>query len=205
MQVALPGPDSVATPLSGVALFALPYDRDSVLAAMSAHRGTAPAMAGLDSIFARFRGPFQRYLAASEALDTARARAGRNAASGAMLADAERRAQAARAALDSARIALAGGDSLRAAYHRWEDSTYRGFDSVVRVLSRAQGASAVTDTTGPSGTVTMTLPHSRSGAWWVTATAWNAGDPNSEWYWNVNARGDTVRLDQHTGRSRPRY
>ena len=33
VRVSIPGPDSVETPVTGVGLVALPYDRDSVLAA----------------------------------------------------------------------------------------------------------------------------------------------------------------------------
>ncbi|MBA3556217.1 MAG: hypothetical protein H0W29_15875, partial [Gemmatimonadales bacterium] len=36
VRVSIPGPDSVETPVSGIGLVALPYDRDSVLAALEA-------------------------------------------------------------------------------------------------------------------------------------------------------------------------
>jgi len=38
VRVSIPGPDSVETPVTGVGLIALPYDRDSVLAALRAEK-----------------------------------------------------------------------------------------------------------------------------------------------------------------------
>ena len=35
VRVSIPGPDSVDTPVTGIGLVALPYDRDSVLAALA--------------------------------------------------------------------------------------------------------------------------------------------------------------------------
>ena len=62
VRVSIPGPDSTETPASAVGLVALPYDRDSVLAALEAAAPTKrPATAELDSLFDAFRGPFIAY------------------------------------------------------------------------------------------------------------------------------------------------
>ena len=62
VRVSIPGPDSVETPVTGVGLVALPYDRDSVLAALEANaRSPRPDTAALDSLFRAFRGPFVNY------------------------------------------------------------------------------------------------------------------------------------------------
>ena len=62
VRVLIPGPDSVPTPVSGLGLVALPYDRDSVLAALEARARTPrPPTAELDTLFAQFRGPFAAY------------------------------------------------------------------------------------------------------------------------------------------------
>ncbi len=59
VRVSIPGPDSVETPVTGVGLVALPYDRDSVLAALEASAATPrPDTSALDSLFRAFRVPF---------------------------------------------------------------------------------------------------------------------------------------------------
>jgi hypothetical protein len=86
------------------------------------------------------------------------------------------------------------------AVRQWEDSTYRGYDSIVRGLSH--GHDAVTDTTGADGWAHLRL---KPGRWWIYARSWDATDPNAEWYWNVPASGDTLLLSSRTGRRQPRY
>ena len=62
VRVSIPGPDSVETPVTGVGLVALPYDRDSVLKALEQRARTPrPPTAPLDSLYAAFRGPFVAY------------------------------------------------------------------------------------------------------------------------------------------------
>ena len=62
VRVSIPGPDSVETPVTGVGLIALPYDRDSVLAALEASATSPrPDTAALDSLFRAFRVPFVSY------------------------------------------------------------------------------------------------------------------------------------------------
>jgi hypothetical protein len=93
-------------------------------------------------------------------------------------------------------------DSLRTILRQWEDSTYRGYDSIVENLTRSRGREAATDTTGATGWAHFKLP---SGQWWLYARAWDTGDPNAEWYWNVPLDSDTILLSSRTGRRRPKY
>jgi hypothetical protein len=116
---------------------------------------------------------------------------------------AEARAERARRALDQARAEFVSrSETLRAAVRNWQDSTYRGWDSIVERLSSARGREASTDTTDNAGWAHLRL---RPGRWWIYAQAWDTSDPNSEWYWNVPVDGDTVLLSSRTGRRRPRY
>lgn len=225
VRVSIPGPDSVSAPVPGVGLIALPYDRDSVLRALAAAAPTPrPSTAELDSLFHQFRIPFAQYASANyEAeklrggLDTLKSRLDslpRNAPEyrslyarfgekSTALSEAEKRERAARSALDAARANfVARSDTLRARVRRWEDSTYQGYDSIVRGLSRARAMFAITDTTGRDGWAHFKLS---PGQWWIYARSWDATDPNAEWYWNVKVPGDTVLLDPHTGTRRPKY
>ena len=136
VRVSIPGPDSVETPVTGVGLVALPYDRDSVLRTLEQRARTPrPPIAPLESLFAAFRGPFTAYSAATIRLGRLRdsvaatkadldslrrdapAYAERYAAFGRLsdsLRVAQDRADRTRAALDPARREFAArGDSLR--------------------------------------------------------------------------------------------
>jgi len=211
--------------VSRIQVLALPYDRDSVLVALRARASTPrPSTAALDSAFANFRGPFVAFSAAvyrvSKLRDTV-AQLGTRLASlpagtpeyealrahGERAADSLRAAEArrdrARTALDAARTtSLPRTDSLRQAIHVWEDSTYRDWDSIVRILVERRHHQPIADTTDATGRVRMMLP---PGRWWISARSWDVGDPNAEWYWNVPADADTVVLSSATGHHQPRY
>ena len=225
VRMSIPGPDSVDTPVSGVGIIALPYDRDSVLAGLeAAATSPRPNTARLDSLFAGFRGPFARYSAATLRLGRLRDSAatltarldslprnapeyGRLYAGLEGLSDsvkaAEAETNAARTALDRARASfVTASESLRAAVRHWEDSTYRGYDSIVRNLAARRRQDPRTDTTDARGWATFTLT---SDPWWIYARSWDATDPNAEWYWNVPVESDTVLLSARTGRRQPRY
>lgn len=225
VRVSIPNPDSLETPAASVAIVALPYDRDSVLASLQARARTPkPATAALDSLFARFRGPFTTYTALSYATSElrdslallqeqlellARGTSQHRLVSTRVthlsdsLAAVESRRDRARTVLDRARISFVSrSESLRAAVRQWEDSTYRGYDSIVRNLTLASGREAITDTTGQTGWANFSLS---PGPWWLYARAWDTSDPNSEWYWNVPVDDDTMLLSSRTGRRRPRY
>ncbi len=99
------------------------------------------------------------------------------------LSAGQARAERARDELDRARREfVTRSDSLRLRMRQWEDSTYQGYDSIVRGLSLRAGHDAVTDTTGADGWAHLKLP---PGRWWVYARSWDATDPNAEWYWNL--------------------
>jgi hypothetical protein len=225
VRVSIPDAESRETPAAGVGIIALPYDRDSVLTSLEARSPSPrPRTAALDTMFARFRGPFTRYTGISlrastlrDSLDLLQRKLDsiapgspdrrQLAAQLRQMTDSalalERQVERARLALDRARAEfLSQSESLRAAVRRWEDSTYRGYDSIVENLSRIRGREAATDTTGDTGWAHFTLT---PGQWWLYARAWDTGDPNAEWYWNVPAEDDTVLLSSRTGQRRPRY
>jgi hypothetical protein len=218
VRVSIPGPDTVETPVTGVGVVALPYDRDSVLRQLEARaKHPRPPTAPLESLFAAFRGPFTAYSAATLHLGKLRdsvagARAtldtvGRNAPAFRRLTDslraAERRVERERVALDRARREFVGrSDTLRSRMRQWEDSTYQGYDSIVQTLARRAAREPVTDTTGSEGWAHLELA---PGRWWVYARSWDATDPNAEWYWNVPVDADTLLLSSRTARRQPRY
>lgn len=204
---------------------ALPYDRDSLIAAFEARATTPePGTAALDSLFARYRAPFSAYTALvaesnrlgdslaalKQLLDTVPRTSAAYQGSYAHwtgLRDSLRllddRVAKARAALEAARPAfVARSDSLRAVVRAWQDSTYRGYDAAVDTLVRRSHRDPVADTTDATGTATLQL---RGGPWWIYARSWDPRDPNAEWYWNVPVAGDTVVLDARSGQNRPRY
>ena len=225
VRVSIPDADSRETPAAGVGVVALPYNRDSVLASLEASASTPrPQTAALDTLFARFRGPFTRYTSVAyagsklrDSLDLLRqelaatprdspqyrplsARVGRMSDS---LSTIETQVQLARRELDRARSRFVSrSESLRTVVRHWEDSTYRGYDSIVENLTNSSRREAATDTTGDTGWAHFTLA---PGRWWLYARAWDTSDPNAEWYWNVPVEGDTVLLSSRTGQRRPRY
>jgi len=225
VRVSIPGPDSVEAPVAGIGLVALPYDRDSVLRALetSAH-SPRPSTAPLDSLFRAFRTPFAEYAGASFAAEKLRGgltalkrrldslprnapeyrdlylRFGQQSTA---LAAAEKRETAARVALADARMKFVSrSDSLRTRIRLWEDSTYQGYDSIVRGLSSTRRRQPVADTTGADGWAHLRL---EGGPWWIYARSWDATDPNAEWYWNVEVTKDTVQLTPGSGARRPKY
>jgi hypothetical protein len=225
VRVSIPGADSLEVPASGVGVIALPYDRDSVRRSMEARSPKPrPHTAALDSLFARFRGPFTAYTRTvfttallRDTLDrlqsqldsmprespeyrNLRSRISRVSDS---LTTLEAQSERARVTLSRARSVFVNrSESLRTAVRLWEDSTYRGYDSVVESLAKARGMEPTTDTTDATGWARFSLS---PGQWWLYAHAWDTSDPNSEWYWNVPVAEDTVLLSSRTGRRRPRY
>ena len=225
MRVSIPGLDSVETPAAGVGVVALPYDRDSLRRELEARASTPrPPTAPLESLFAAFRGPFTRYSSTSYRLNKLRdsladtktvldtlPRAAPSYADARgvysrlndSLAATEARAERARAQLDSARRDFVRrSDTLRQRMRQWEDSTYQGWDSVVRGIALRTGREPVTDTTGADGWARLKL---MPGDWWIYAQSWDAGDPNATWYWNVPVTGDTVLLSSRNARRRPKF
>ena len=225
VRVSIPGPDSVETPVTGVGLIALPYNRDSVLTALEASaRSPRPDTMALDSLFRAFRVPFVRYTAAvqqaerlRDTLDRLRERLdstsrdtpgyGEQYRAFSRLNDSLTTVQAqterSRKELDRARAEFIDrSEPLRAAIRHWEDSTYRGYDSLTRNLAVRRRQDPRTDTTGGDGWARFTLP---AGEWWIYGRSWDATDPNAEWYWNLPVTDDTILLSSRTGRQRRRY
>jgi hypothetical protein len=225
IEAAIPGPDSVDAPVAYLAFVALPYDRDSVLRALEAGNPRPAAITRqLDSLFQLFRVPFVAYAAEAYHAQSIEQSLGRLryrldslsrgsprydslyhafGVASESLTIARRRRDRSQHALAAVRADLAPAiDSLRQLMSRWEDSTYRGYDSITKVLGSGLGREPFADSTGADGTATIRLPR---GAWWIYARSWDAWDPNSEWYWNVPVTGDRVVLDRATGRRLPRY
>lgn len=205
MRVTVPDLEGTESPASGVPVVAVPYDRDSVVAALEAAQATPrPHTATLDSLFAQFRGPFLDHFRAGQALTAVRDSVARGLADSGALATATRRSEETRAALDAARAALAAGDSLRDDVRSWENSTYAPFDSVVKALAERARRKPVVDTTDATGKAELRLPASEND-WWVTARSWDVTDPNTSWTWSVRVDADSVELNGRNGRRRPRY
>ena len=211
-------------PAPGVALVALPYDRDSIIAALTAKAASPrPNVASLDTLFARFQRPFAAYAVAATnsarlqdslvgmkaALDSLprespayRKLYGSFVSLTAERAAADRQRDSLQQALKRARAAFdAPSDSTRMVLRAWEDSTYGDYEKITQELSRNAGRQPQTDTTGADGAVTLTL---RKGRWWIYARSWDALDPNAEWYWNIPVRTDSVTLSPDNARRRPR-
>jgi hypothetical protein len=225
IEVAIPGPDSVDAPVAHLGLVALPYDRDSLLSALEARHPRPVALTRpMDSLFQIFRAPFVVYAAAAFRLGAVeRALEYRKAALDSLprsspAYDSLYRAFAAasdsftifRQRRDAAQHTLAeyrnrvtpALDSLRTLMSQWEDSTYRGYDSLTKALGTGLGREPIADSTDALGKATLRLP---SGNWWIYARSWDTWDPNSEWYWNVPVRGERLVLDRASGRRVPRY
>jgi hypothetical protein len=225
VRVALPAADGTVEAARGVPLVALPYDRDSVIAALAARAASPrPDTSALDSLFGAFQRPFVAFAASNahirqlqdsltrlkSQLDSmSREAAGYRVLYGTFVTLtsertlAEHQRDSLQRSLSPARGALGPrADSLKAALRAWEDSTYRDYEQITQDLTRQSGRSAVTDTTSAQGTATLVL---RKGRWWLYARSWDVADPNAEWYWNLPVQGDSITLTPANARHRPRY
>jgi hypothetical protein len=205
VEVSIPDLDGAPTPASGVTITALPFDRESLATALEHQHGVPrPHTAELDSLYDIFRDPFLAYFRAGRIRDAVADSVARHQLPASSLAAADARAAAARDSLARVRAVVGARiDSLRADVGRWEDSTYRGYDTLARHLVSASGGRVLTDTTDANGVATLELPPVRGG-WWISASSWDPLDPNRMWYWNVPATSDTVRLTPESGRRRSR-
>jgi hypothetical protein len=225
VQVQVTGPDSQLTPVADLPVVVLPYDRDSIIAAMeAAAEYPRPHEAELDSLFRAFREvfiPFARVnLRERQLRDTLSALNARldtlprnseeyreiysavTALHDSLPPIAER-LHALTDSLDRVRRrANPRIDSLRREVDRWEDITFRGYEQATEATAKRTGLTPEQQTTGPRGWATFSL---KGGPWWIYVRAWDASDPNAEWYWNVPVSGDTVRLTPENGVRRPRY
>ena len=224
VQVLVPDLAGVATPIAGVVVAAVPYDRDSLIAAMEARVSAGrPHTQTLDSLFQAFHGPFLAFSRAAwdvERVTRARdsvAVARRSTASGSALAELDARLaqlddslRRLAPALERTRTELSAArdtlwpriERLRVEARQWQLSTFDGYDTAARSLARSRMRTVSADTTDATGWATMVVA---SGPWWITARSPDPQDPNYEWYWNVPVDTDTVRLSPATGRHLPRY
>lgn len=198
VRVVIPDVEGQPTPASGVAVVAAPFDRDDILRRLEAGHPPRPHTTALDSLFDAYREPLVAFFRATQA---------RRAAADSppeALARREREVEAARARLDAMRLRLDPViESLRADVRSWENSTYRGYDTLARSVREGTGRDLHRDTTDADGTVTFSLQVGTP--WWITASSWDPSDPNRLWYWNEPADTDTVLLDATTGTRRNRY
>jgi hypothetical protein len=225
VRILVPDLEGVETPLPGIVIVALPYDRDSILTLLEHRAATKrPHTQTLDSLFQAFRGPFVRFSRVAwqveqltrsrDSLVRRRAEAvpnspgakeldGRIRGLGDSLQRLQPEVERAKAALGAARDTLWPRiEAVRGETKHWEAATYAGYDTIVRTLTRDRLRQGVADTTDATGWATLRLT---PGAWWITARSPDPQDPNSEWYWNVPATGDTIRLNPVMGRHLPRY
>ena len=218
VRVTIPDLEGVETPVPGLQVIFLPYDRDSIVRGLEAKATSPrPKVRELDSLFREFRAPYLEFMRV--AVTTDRLRRKRDSLTGALGAGAPAdpgvRAiedsiarltpaeTAANAALGRTRERLGPSiDRFRAEAAKWERETYRSYEETVRSLGGRTFGNPVADTTDARGWATMTLTN---GSWWVTARSIDPGDPNGEWYWNLKVIGDTVALNPRTGLHRPRY
>lgn len=214
VRVSIPNPEGIETPVPGMVVTFLPYDRDVVLGSLEAKAGPRPRARELDSLFGIFRQPFAAYLRLSDAVDrVGRARDSLAATRPAADADLRRLADSATRLAEAVRVARAALDRTRnatgatiSAYreqtYAWERTAYADYDSLVKAMASRIFANPVADTTDPAGWATIAITN---GPWWVTAHSLDPADPNAEWYWNLRIDRDTIHLDPRTGRHRPRY
>lgn len=225
VQILVPDLDGALTPIPGLVITALPYDRDSVIAALEQRAPTGrPHTQDLDSLFQAFRGPFAAFSRAAwtmERLARAKDTASRelaaapagSAAAGeltARLGRLEDSLRAARPLFEQTRARLAAArdtlwpamERLREENRRWEGSTWAGYDTIVKHLTLSRLRLGSADTSDAVGRAVLTLS---PGRWWVYARSPDPRDPNAEWYWNLPLAGDRISLSPATGRHLSRY
>ena len=214
VRVTIPDLEGTEVPVPNLTVTFLPYDRDSIVAALEAAGPPRPHTRELDSLFDQFRTPYRavaRLGATIERLSRQRDSLGAlptpDPASLSQVDDSleglAAAQRAARAALEQARGTLGPLiDRRRAEVRQWEDSTLSDYGKIVRSLGDRVFANPVADTTSATGWASAEIT---DGRWWVTARTIDPADPNREWYWNLRVDPDSVYLSPQTGRNRPRY
>lgn len=225
VQVLVPDLAGVDTPIPGVLVVALPYDRDSIIRAMEQRASTSrPHTETLDSLFQAFHQPFLAFSRVAwqveqltrqhDSLERAVKAAAADSPAATELTARLRATDDARtslvAPLETARKALSDArdtlwpriEKLRVDARQWQVSTYAGYDTVTRTLTTGHMRANMADTTDALG---WAKPRITPGTWWIHARSPDPQDPNFEWYWNVPVTGDTIRLGPATGRRLPRY
>lgn len=213
VEVTIPDATGQLGPAAGVTVMALPYDRDSLMAAMENEAPTPrPHTVELDSLFQVFRAPFAESTRLAMLMERLRdslqalpVEASPRRSLEDSLAGLQRARQDASRRLDSVRAQVGPRiDSLRAEVRAWEAQAFRDWAETTSSLTSGRLVAGITDTTRHDGTTRLYLPPSGR-SWWVYGRSFNSGDPNSEWYWNIPVTGPRLVLDTSTGRLRPRY
>ncbi len=225
VQVLVPDLAGLDTPIPGVQVTLLPYDRDSLIRTMEQRVPTGrPNTQSLDSLFQAFHGPFLDMSRAAwlvertgrrlDSVNTALAASTPGSPAALELATIRKPITDSltrqNAGLERARSALAAArdtlwpriERLRGEARAWEHSTYAGYDTLSRSQTTGRMRMIAADTTGASGWAHLRI---NEGTWWIHVRSPDPQDPNFEWYWNVPLVGDTLRLSPATGRHRPRY
>ncbi len=224
VQVQVPDWAGRETPLPGIVVTALPFDRDSILSLLEQRTGEPrPHTQALDSLFQAFRAPFLAFARVAWQMDQLRRKrdslaaqrqvAGSDAARGELssrLAAVNDSLNALTPELARLRRTLGTArdtlwprmERLRAEVERWERTTYAGYDSAVRVATRSRFGEGLTDTTDARGWVRLVVP---AAGWRVVTRSPDLEDPNAQWTWNVAITGDTLRLSPANARHLPRY
>ncbi len=191
-------------PLGGVRVALVSFDRDSLRRAVEADATSPrPNTDQLDSLFQRFRGPYQQVLELARARDDLRdrIREGNSSAIADSLAPVEQAyADADRVLAETRRQLQPQIEALRKSLRAWDRTVAPQFDSLSSQLAR--GRRPIIDSTDATGWTHFEIP---PGPWWVVAWVLNPNDPNSQWYWNLPLTGDTLHLTNATGHLRPRY
>lgn len=199
VQVVIPDAAGVPVPIEGMRIALVPWDRDSIMGEVESGMVLPrPHTDSLDRLFQAFRTPYREFLTTTATWHALTARSDAPTDSVAQ-ADSARRAAATRLDLVRRRVQSAIREE-RARLRPWSELAGARFDTILAAISKPW--SAIIDSTGADGWVRLSVP---SGRYWVVARAVSAQDPNAEWYWNLPATGDTIRLNHHTGRLRPRY
>lgn len=220
VRVTVPDLAGIETPVRGLQVVFLPYDRDSIVRGFEAKAATPrPHTRELDSLYREFRPAYFTFIRL--ALVTERLRRERDSLLGSQGSSPPPPADSRRVAVtdslerllplekaaneELARVRQRVGpliDRYRADVMKWERGTFRDYETTVRRLGERSFANPVADTTDGLGWATIELTNGR---WWATSRSIDPGDPHAEWYWNVPITGDTVALSSRTGLHRPRY
>lgn len=214
VEVLTEGAEGATTPVANLEVQFLPYDRDSLFAAMAAEAGSpepqvpAAVRARLDSVQALQATWRTAETSWNEVRDSLRQVSER-------LANTDARSREYRQMFDQFNamegrerslnrqrqaafdeftglqtVTQAQLDSVRAVIQSWEDVAFADFADVQGALLSALGAEVHYDTTDANGMVTQSLG---GGDWWVHT---RVAGPSGELYWNVlSGSVDTLRLN----------
>lgn len=224
VRVVVPDLAGRETPLPGIVVTALPYDRDSILALLERRAaGPRPHTQALDSLFQAFRGPFLTFARVAWQVDQLQRRRDslvlqhQRATSDAARGELEARQRIVEDSLRTLNLELARRrvdlsaardtlwpriERLRADVERWESTAYAGYDSVLRVSTRMRYREGLSDTTDATGWAHLVLP---PGRWWISTRSPDSQDPNAQWFWNLPVETDTLRLSPANARHLSRY